>query len=89
MGKIPGARTVNKMDNKKPKIITIASIKGGVGKSTSALFYGNILAKERHKVLIIDSDPQASITSYFLFKLKEQNVNVENYNLYEVFKQRK
>ncbi|WP_210381878.1 ParA family protein [Borreliella garinii] len=77
------------MDNKKPKIITIASIKGGVGKSTSVLFYSNILAKEKYKVLIIDSDPQASITSYFLFKLKEQNMDVENYNLYEVFRQRK
>ncbi|WP_418909491.1 ParA family protein (plasmid) [Borreliella sinica] len=77
------------MDNKKPKIITIASIKGGVGKSTSALFYSNILAKENYKVLVIDSDPQASITSYFLFKLKKQNVDIENFNLYEVFKQRK
>ncbi|UPA11677.1 ParA family protein (plasmid) [Borrelia parkeri] len=77
------------MDRKKPEVITISSIKGGVGKSTSALFFSNILSHEGYKVLLIDSDPQASITSYFLFKLQEQNVDIERYNLYEIFKQRK
>ncbi|PRR14646.1 chromosome partitioning protein ParA, partial [Borreliella burgdorferi] len=34
------------MDNKKPKIITIASIKGGVGKSTSAIIFATLLAQK-------------------------------------------
>ncbi|ATQ19029.1 ParA family protein (plasmid) [Borrelia miyamotoi] len=77
------------MDRKKTEIITIASIKGGVGKSTSALFFSNVLSHESYKVLLIDSDPQASLTSYFLFKLQEQNVDIERFNLYEILKQRK
>ncbi|AHH14456.1 ParA family protein [Borrelia hermsii] len=77
------------MDRKKTEIITIASIKGGVGKSTSVLFFSNILSHESYKVLLIDGDPQASITSYFLFKLQEQNIDIERSNLYEIFKQRK
>ncbi|ETZ17637.1 ATPase, para family protein [Borrelia duttonii CR2A] len=77
------------MDRKKPEIITIASIKGGVGKSTSALFFSNILSSEEQRVLLIDSDPQASVTSYFLLQLQGQNVDIEKYNLYEILKQKK
>ncbi len=55
------------MDTKKPKIITIASIKGGVGKSTSAIILSTLLAKD-NKVLLIDMDTQASTTSYFYKK---------------------
>ncbi|ACH95229.1 ParA family protein (plasmid) [Borrelia recurrentis] len=77
------------MDRKKPEIITIASIKGGVGKSTSALFFCNILSSKEQRVLLIDSDPQASVTSYFLLQLQDQNVDIEKYNLYEILKQRK
>ncbi|WP_210753389.1 ParA family protein, partial [Borreliella valaisiana] len=52
------------MDNKKLKIITIASIKGGVGKSTSAIIFATLLANDC-EVLLIDMDTQASVTSYF------------------------
>ncbi|PRR66393.1 cobalamin biosynthesis protein CobQ, partial [Borreliella burgdorferi] len=34
------------MDKKNTKIITIASIKGGVGKSTTSLMFTNILSKK-------------------------------------------
>ncbi len=53
------------MDRKRTQIITIASIKGGVGKSTSAIILATLLSKE-YTVLLIDMDTQASTTSFFL-----------------------
>ncbi|MBB6208544.1 ParA family protein [Borreliella lanei] len=75
------------MDNKKPKIITIASIKGGVGKSTSAIIMATLLAKE-HKVLLIDMDTQASTTSYFYKEILNQNIDIVKINVYRVLKEK-
>lgn len=44
------------------KIITLSNQKGGVGKSITAASLGIGLARKGKKVLIIDSDPQASLT---------------------------
>ncbi|AHH05719.1 ParA family protein (plasmid) [Borrelia miyamotoi] len=71
------------MDKKKPEIITIASIKGGVGKSTSAIIFATLLAKQ-YKVLLIDIDTQASTTSYYHDKLIKGNINIVNTNIYKV-----
>ncbi|WCB91133.1 ParA family protein (plasmid) [Borrelia miyamotoi] len=71
------------MDREKPKIITIASIKGGVGKSTSAIIFATLLA-QKHKVLLIDMDTQASTTSYFYEKIEKQNIDLRKNNIYEV-----
>ncbi|ACM10107.1 MULTISPECIES: ParA family protein [Borreliella] len=70
------------MDNKKPKIITIASIKGGVGKSVLTIIFGFILKDFNNKVLLIDMDPQNSLTSYFAKYLK----SIEGLNLYYMLK---
>ncbi len=75
------------MDTKKPKIITIASIKGGVGKSTSAIILSTLLAKD-NKVLLIDMDTQASTTSYFYKKISNQNIDIHNINVYRVLKEK-
>ena len=45
------------------KIITFGTLKGGTGKSTTVFSTAGILAERNYKVLIIDVDPQANITS--------------------------
>ncbi len=46
----------------KPKIIAIASQKGGTGKTTTAVSLSHALAEEGKKILLVDLDPQSSLS---------------------------
>ena len=48
----------------KCEIIAIANQKGGVGKTTTTLSLGVALAKQGQRVLLVDADPQASLTTW-------------------------
>lgn len=44
--------------------ITAASLAGGMGKTTTVFFLARALALNGYKVLVVDSDPQSSLTLY-------------------------
>ena len=46
---------------------TVANQKGGVGKTTTVVSLAGILAQRGQRVLLIHTDPHASLTSYFDF----------------------
>jgi chromosome partitioning protein len=47
------------------RVWSIANQKGGVGKTTSVVALGGLLAQQGHRVLLVDLDPHGSLTSYF------------------------
>ncbi len=63
------------------KIIVFTNQKGGVGKTTSAANTGAALALEGKKILLVDLDPQANLTTSMGIKAHELETTI-----YEVFK---
>lgn len=45
-------------------IITVSNLKGGSTKTTTAAFLAHALAEQGKRVLVVDADPQASITRW-------------------------
>ena len=68
----------------KCKTIAIANQKGGVGKTTTAFSLGVALANNDKKVLVVDADPQANLTTYMGF-YDEDNIDVTISTLIERF----
>ncbi len=63
------------------KIWTISNQKGGVGKTTTAVSLGGLLAAQGQRVLLVDLDPQGSMTSYF--RLNPDGIESSVYSLFE------
>ena len=62
------------------KVWTVANQKGGVGKTTTVISLSAILALQGKKVLMVDTDPHASLTYYFGIDSEELTFGV-----YDVF----
>lgn len=52
-------------------VITITNEKGGVSKTTTTRHLAYFLAQAKKRVLVIDNDPQASLTRYYGFQPDE------------------
>jgi len=46
---------------------SVANQKGGVGKTTSTVTLAGLLSQKGHRVLLVDTDPHASLTTYLGF----------------------
>jgi len=62
------------------RIWSIANQKGGVGKTTSVVSLGGLLAEQGKRVLLVDLDPHGSLTSYF-----KQDPDSLDRSLYHLF----
>lgn len=71
----------------KMKVISIINYKGGVGKTTLTSNLSAELANRGHKVLMIDLDPQTSLTFSFIQPDVWINDYADNYTIKNWFKQ--
>ncbi|WP_440875581.1 ParA family protein [Thalassotalea sp. PLHSN55] len=59
---------------------TIANQKGGVGKTTTTISLGGLLAGLGHRVLLVDTDPHASLSYYF--GIESEDLELSVYDLF-------
>lgn len=61
-------------------IWTVANQKGGVGKTTTTVTLGGLLAQRGERVILVDTDPHASLSYYFGIDSEELS-----HSVYDVF----
>ncbi|MGL1955929.1 MAG: ParA family protein [Colwellia sp.] len=59
---------------------TVANQKGGVGKTTSTIALAGLLAEQGKRVLLIDTDPHASLSYYF--GIESEDLDLSVYDLF-------
>lgn len=59
---------------------TVANQKGGVGKTTTTISLGGLLAEQGHRVLLVDTDPHASLSYYF--GIESEDLDLSVYDLF-------
>ncbi len=64
------------------KVWSVANQKGGVGKTTSVVNLGGLLANRGYRTLLLDMDPHGSMSSYF--KLDPDITEDSLYRLFQV-----
>ena len=64
------------------KIWAVANQKGGVGKTTTAVSLAGHLVTQGSRVLLVDMDPQGSMTSYFGFDPDDMSKSI--YSLFQL-----
>ncbi|RRJ84974.1 ParA family protein [Aestuariirhabdus litorea] len=62
------------------RIWSVSNQKGGVGKTTTAVALGGLLADRGQRVLIVDLDPHGSMTSYFRYD--PDSIESSSYDLF-------
>ncbi len=63
------------------KVWTVSNQKGGVGKTTTAVSLGGLLAAQGERVLLVDLDPQGSLSVYF--RCNPDNMEYSVYSLFQ------
>jgi chromosome partitioning protein len=59
---------------------TVANQKGGVGKTTTTIALAGLLAERGNRVLLVDTDPHASLTYYF--GVESEDLDLSVYDLF-------
>jgi len=59
---------------------TVANQKGGVGKTTTAIALAGLLAEQGKRVLLVDTDPHASLSYYF--GIESEDLELSVYDLF-------
>ena len=63
------------------RVVAIANQKGGVGKTSTSVNFAAALTRAGRHVLLVDLDPQASLTEYFLDPQEVAGLNETTYTM--------
>ena len=63
------------------RIWAVSNQKGGVGKTTTVVTLGGLLAERGYRTLLIDLDPHGSLTGYF--KMNPDDIHASVYDLFQ------
>lgn len=68
VAKVPGTYLKGRREGDKVQVLSFLNFKGGSGKTTSTIHTAQRLALKGYKILCVDIDPQASLTTLFGYR---------------------